>query len=113
MANYWEKLNKSGTFNTYVLPFLLVLLNFFLNRGGLTANSIALDEPFSIYVAQFEVSKIIAYLSTGNNPPLFELILHYWIKLFGIKPSSVRFLPCLFSSLTALYIFKITMQKVE
>ncbi len=76
MAIFFGKLNKSGTFNNNILSFLLVLLNFVLNRGSLTANSIALDEPFSIYVAQFEVSKIIAYLSTGNNPPLFEIILH-------------------------------------
>ncbi len=92
----------------YVLPFFLVLFNFLLKRIGLTANSIALDEPFSIYVAQFDVTKIIQYLSSGNNPPLFEIILHYWIKFFGVKASSVRFLPCLFSALTALYVFKIT-----
>ena len=92
----------------YLLPFFLVLFNFLLKRIGLTTNSIALDEPFSIYVAQFDVTKIIQYLSSGNNPPLFEIILHYWIKFFGIKASSVRFLSCLFSALTALYVFKIT-----
>ena len=109
MYNYWKEFLQNDKFNRYILPILLVLFSFFLNRGGLTSNSIALDEPFSIYVAQFDVAKIISYLSTGNNPPLFEIILHYWIKLFGVKPSSVRFLPCLFSSLTALYVFKITL----
>ena len=109
MYNYWKGVLQDDKFNRYGLPILLVLFSFFLNRSGLTANSIALDEPFSIYVAQYEIGKIIAYLSTGNNPPLFEIILHYWIKIFGIKPSSVRFLPCLFTSLTALYVFKITL----
>ena len=106
-----------NVFNRFLLKFLnnpiflgviLTLFNFFLRRNGLTDNSIALDEPFSIYVAQFDITKIIAYLSTGNNPPLFEIILHYWIKLVGLKVSAVRFLPCLFSALTALYVFKIT-----
>lgn len=44
-------------------------------------------------------------LRTENNPPLFFIIMHFWVKFFGISPVSVRFLPYLFSSLTAILMF--------
>lgn len=73
----------------------------------LTFQDIANDEPFSIYHAQFSASTIIDQLKNYNNPPLFELVLHYWIKLFGISPLSVRTLPMLISAASsiALYMF--------
>jgi 4-amino-4-deoxy-L-arabinose transferase-like glycosyltransferase len=71
----------------------------------LTSTDIAGDEPFSIFVAQFEPSFIIEYLSTGNNPPLFELILHYWMNWVGDSDYQLRLLPALFSALTVVPIF--------
>ncbi len=73
----------------------------------LTTQDICIDEPFSIYHAQGSVTDIIQYLKPTNNPPLFELILHFWIKLFGVSAFSVRFLPMLFGSLAVIFIYKI------
>jgi uncharacterized membrane protein len=86
-------------------PLFLFILNFFLQFLCLTEQEIAHDEPFSIYHAQFGVATIIEQLKAYNNPPLFEIILHYWIKLFGISPLAIRMLPLLFGTLcpVALY----------
>jgi len=91
----------------FLFPALLLLLNFLSKLAFVRHEDIGLDEPFTIYHAQFGFATIIEQLKNYNNPPLFELILHVWIKLFGISPLSVRMLPLLFASLApvALYYF--------
>src|SRR3954468_23777111 len=86
-------------------PVILFVLNFFTKLVFLTSQEIALDEPFSIYHAQFPVFVIIEQLKGYNNPPLYEIILHFWIRLFGISPFSVRLLPMLFACLSPVALF--------
>jgi uncharacterized membrane protein len=97
----YRKLKKK----LWITAISLLLLNILLKVIFISSESIAWDEPFSIYHAQMSVKNIIHQLYLGNNPPFFELILHFWIKMFGISPFSVRFLPMIFSSLTAVMIF--------
>ncbi|HQN15363.1 MAG TPA: glycosyltransferase family 39 protein [Bacteroidales bacterium] len=96
-------LNKK--YEVIITAFLFFVLNFFLKILFVSANDIAMDEPFSIYYAQMDLSSIFTMLKTENNPPLHFLLLHYWIKAFGISPLSVRFLSVLFSALTAPLIY--------
>jgi len=89
----------------WILPLSLFGMNIILKLLYVTSNGIALDEPFSIFYSQLSPVKIINFLFSGDNPPLFELLLHYWTGLFGIESFSVRFLPLLFSSLTVIYVY--------
>ncbi len=73
----------------------------------ITGTDIAGDEPFSIFMAQFPVADIIRFLNTGNNPPLFEVLLHYYMLLVGDSDVSLRLLPTTLSALTVIPIFLI------
>ena len=99
--------HPSSLLEKVITPAALFVTCFVIRLIYLTAQDICIDEPFSIYHAQGSVSDIIKYLKPTNNPPLFELVLLVWIKLFGISPFSVRFLPMLFGSLAVIFIYKI------
>jgi 4-amino-4-deoxy-L-arabinose transferase-like glycosyltransferase len=71
------------------------------------------DEPFSIFVSQFGISDIIVSLKGGNNPPLYELLLHFWTKAFGIGPRGVRSLSLIFSLGTILIVYIIIRQQTN
>jgi len=88
-------------------PYLLFVGSFIFKLIYLDARSLANDEPFSVYHAQMSVCEIIKEITKGNNPPLFELLLHYWINIFGISEYSVRFLPALCSALAGILVFGI------
>jgi len=93
---------------TETLPYLFFIINIAFKLVFINAQDICIDEPFTIYHAQFGIGDIITFLKPTNNPPLYEIILHFWIKVFGISAFSVRFLPVVFASATVIFIYKIT-----
>lgn len=94
-----------------ILPILLFALAFITKFMFIDSRDVCVDEPFTIFNAQKSVLEIIK-LPTQNepNPPLFMLLLHWWMSLFGSSALSVRILPLLFNSATAVALFFIGKQ---
>lgn len=63
------------------------------------------DESFSLYIAMQGVPDIIRLLCMGDNPPLWELLLHFWTKVFGLSEVAIRSLSLIFSALTIIPIY--------
>lgn len=90
----------------YTTLAALFLVNLLLKLLFLGSNPIAWDEPFTIYHAQMDVGSIVRQLYQGNNPPLYEVMMHYWLKLSGFNTFWMRFPSAVFSSVTAVVLFQ-------
>ena len=110
-------LNRAKGVSILQHPISLAFLFFFFSMGihliGIDTLSLTSDECFSIYHAQMSPRLIYFHLSNGNNPPLHEWILHYWMLWFGDSAFAVRFLSLIFSSLTTALIFLLGTQITE
>jgi mannosyltransferase len=76
---------------------LILILAAFLRFRGLGHDSLWSDEMVSVALARLDVPNLIhTNVAWQTNPPLFELILHGWMKTFGDSERTVRALPAIF-----------------
>ncbi len=71
----------------------------------LFSQSIRLDESQSIWISTKSVAAIIVTVSQDVHVPLYELLLHFWMQIFGSSIVAARSLSLLFfiGSVPALY----------
>jgi hypothetical protein len=67
-----------------------------------------MDETFSMWIASHSVADMLHWIVTiDQHPPLYYLLLHYWMALNGDTPSDLRMLSALFSTATIPVIYLI------
>jgi hypothetical protein len=67
-----------------------------------------LDETFSVWLADHTVADMLQWIARiDQHPPLYYLLLHYWIALKGDTPYYVRLLSVLFGAGTIPIIYLI------
>jgi hypothetical protein len=67
-----------------------------------------LDETFSVWMANNSVADMLQWIvKIDQHPPLYYLLLHYWIAHFGDTPHYVRLLSVLFGVSTIPIIYLI------
>lgn len=86
--------------------FIFILaLSLFLRIFLLDFESLWLDEGSSIKFAKLSIPELIKSSQADGNPPLYYLILHFWIKIFGDSEFSVRFLSVIFGMLVVVAVY--------
>lgn len=90
---------------------------YLLPAGILTAAAIArflflgdhslwLDELFSIRYAHLDLGTLISQVAAADNhPPLYYVLLHFWIQPFGDSEFAVRSLSAAFGAFSALVVY--------
>lgn len=101
MLNFYSKKSKSA----YLL-LLLLFFGFILRIHNLGKNSFWYDEIVHLKVSQYNVIDLLtAKKFDFGDPPLYFVILHYWIKIFGTSEFSVRFPSLIFGVASVFFIY--------
>jgi hypothetical protein len=91
--------NRSLSWATVTLG-LITLLGFGLRFYAIGAQTVWLDEAFSIWLANQPLVDMWAWLiKIDQHPPLYYSLLHFWIWLFGDGQGAARALSALCSGL--------------
>ncbi len=99
---------KKNALNEKIILAIILLIAYVLRIYKLDSNSIWLDEGGSIWIAsQNNISEFFLGLIHNWQQPLYHIILHFWICIFGKSEYSVRFPSVIFDLLTILMTYKI------
>jgi hypothetical protein len=90
------------------LVILITLVGGALRVFQLGIKGMWLDETFSVWMASHSVADMLQWIvRIDQHPPLYYLLLHYWIALNGDTPYTVRLLSVLFGAGTIPIIYLI------
>ena len=70
----------------------LVSIAFALRIFRLEAQSLWYDEAISVYYSAKDLPDLFSYLTRDNHPPLYFVLLHYWMALMGRSEFAIRLL---------------------
>jgi mannosyltransferase len=96
-----------AVYKTPVLLVFVVLFAIALRIYQIDRESFWLDEAFSYWVANSTVADIVHTSANEVNPPLYYLMLHYWMRFFGDSDREIRLLSAMLGALAIPVIFQI------
>jgi mannosyltransferase len=72
-----------------------------LRLYAIGSESLWLDEGFSVLAANRPLGEVWSYIRAADlNPPLYYMILHFWIEWFGHSETAMRILSAIFGTLS-------------
>lgn len=93
-----------------ILPIIVIAFGILIRLINLTAPDLWRDEAFSIRAASFDFSRMLESVMSDTAPPLHIMILHYWMKIFGMSELSVRMPSLIFGILTLIAFYYLARQ---
>jgi len=97
----------------YLSLVIVVLFHAIIKFSTIENQSVQGDEAYSVFNSQQNISEFLHTFKVDGeaNPALFFLLLHFWIKLFGISFFAVKSLSITLSIGTAIFLF-LTAKKI-
>ncbi|MCF8276059.1 MAG: glycosyltransferase family 39 protein [Flavobacteriales bacterium] len=83
----------------------LVVLALAFHSLNLQNASYELDEAVHIWHAQKSYAQVVEQASNDPNPPIYNLIISTWVKVFGVSEFSTRFFSVLMGALGVAVMF--------
>lgn len=89
------------------------MLNFLFEKTPLylMTQSLWRDEAFSFVFARMHLLDMIKLTAKDFNPPLYYLLLHFWIKIFGTSEIALRCLSLVFFAIN-IYVVYLFLKKI-
>lgn len=91
--------------------FLVLIFSAIIYFYRLGRESLLTDEYLSLYVAQQSPHAILFNHQNASNPntipPLYVLVLHYWLKIFGASDFVQRSLSAVFGILSVYFLYRL------
>ncbi|MFC1992461.1 glycosyltransferase family 39 protein [Chloroflexota bacterium] len=101
-------LNRTNPNSGLLFLILVILVGTFLRFYALGVESIWYDEASAINLSIQNIATVLRDCAvTQNHPPLYFVLLHYWIELFGTSEVATRSLSVIFGIVSMLVIYKI------
>jgi 4-amino-4-deoxy-L-arabinose transferase-like glycosyltransferase len=96
-----------------ILLTLLIILGLIVRLYDLDGESIWTDEGHTIYGAALNPEELIKENSRDNHPPLYSLILHYWMDIVPHTPFYLRLLSVIFGVLSIFLIYEVGRELID
>ena len=85
-------------------PWLIILITFiggFLRVLLLGTKGMWLDETFSVWMSSHSIADMLQWIvKIDQHPPLYYLLLHFWIEMSGDTPYYARLFSALLGAAT-------------
>jgi len=103
--DYCMETDMRGRYGPTALFVLILIVSAGLRLYHLGYESIWLDEGYTIRFASYDLERI--FFLKDTSPPLYYILMHYWIRLFGDSEFSIRFPSLVFAVLAIITMYRV------
>ena len=80
---------------------LIVLLGTFLRLYHIGAQSLGVDDTYSVWISKLSLHDIVQLTAAADvHPPLYYVLLHYWMAFLGTSELAIKLLSIIFGVLS-------------
>lgn len=110
MDIHWSRnsqLMTTGTKDHVFVGLLLFILSIAFHSYNLGFTSLDLDESIHVWHAQQSYAHVVEQASKDPNPPVFNIMISWWVKHFGVEEWALRSFSLMWGAIGVVLIYLI------